>query len=194
MKLTATFHQDSELIRFLHKLEGPEMEAAAARGLNEHAEEQKRQSIVRIAETTGVPAGRVRSKTKVVKAVPGQSMMAEVVTADVAIPLAEYGKPEWVRDLNPMADGKRGGPVSSMRGVEATGWNVRRQFPHSFLANGQVVVRTTRNRFPLKVLSMAVLANELAKPSRPNVPAAERFAALDLEKRVVRNVIRALGL
>jgi hypothetical protein len=40
---------------------------------------------------------------------------------------------------------------------------------------------------------MAVLANELAKPSRPNVPASERFAALDLEKRVVRQVIRTLG-
>ncbi|RWC91662.1 MAG: hypothetical protein EOS72_03130 [Mesorhizobium sp.] len=194
MKLTATFHQDSEILRFLQRLEGPEMELAAARGLNEHAGEQMRQSVVRISTTTGVPAGRVRSKTKVVKAAPGQTMMAEVVTADVAIPLSEYGNPVWVRDLNPMSDGKRGGPVSSMRGVEATGWNVRRQFPHSFLANGQVVVRTTKSRFPLKVLSMAVLANELAKPSRPNVPAAERFAALDLEKRVVRNVIRALGL
>lgn len=194
MKITATFHQDSEIARFLRKLEGPEMEVAAARGLNEHAGEQMRQSVVRISSTTGVPAGRVRKKTKVVKAVPGQTMMAEVVTSDVAIPLSEYGNPVWVRDLNPMSDGKRGGPVSSMRGAEATGWNVRRQFPHSFIANGQVVVRTTRNRFPLKVLSMAVLANELAKPSRPNVPAAEKFAALDLEKRVVRNVIRALGL
>ncbi|MER9961649.1 phage tail protein [Mesorhizobium sp. M0045] len=194
MKITATFHQDAELIRFLQKLEGPEMQQAAARGLNEHAGEQARQSVVRIAATTGVPAGRVRSKTRVVKAAPGPSMTAEVVTADVAIPLAEYGNPVWVRDLNPMSDGKFGGSVSSMRGAEATGWNVRRQFPHSFIANGQVVVRTTKDRFPLKVLSMAVLANELAKPTRPNVPASERFAALDLEKRVVRQVIRTLGL
>lgn len=193
MKVTATFHQDAELIRFLRKLEGPEMERAAARGLNEHADEQARQSVVRISSYTGVPTSRMRSKTRTVRAAPGPTMTAEVVTSDVAIPLAEYGSPEWVRDLNPMADGKFGGSVSSMRGAEATGWNVRRQFPHTFIANGQVVVRTTKDRFPLKVLSMAVLANELAKPSRPNVPAAERFAALDLEKRIVRQVIRTLG-
>ncbi len=194
MKVEARFHQDSELIRFLRKLEGPEMQRAAARGLNEHAGEQMRQSVVRITTSTGVPAGRVRSKTRVVKAAPGASMMAEVVTADVAIPLAEYGNPVWIRDLNPMADGQRGGSVSSMRGAEATGWNVRRQFPHSFIAGGQVVVRKTDSRFPLKVLSMAVLANELAKPTRPNVPASERFAALDLEKRIVRHVVRRSGL
>lgn len=193
MKISATYHQDSEIARFLRKLDGPDMQVAAARGLNEHAEEQRRQSVTRISAYTGVPAARVRSKTRVAKATPAHTMTAEVITADVAIPLAEYGKPEWVRDLNPMADGKRGGPVSSMRGAEATGWNVRRQFPHAFMANGQVVVRTSKERFPLKVLSMAVLANELAKPTRPNVPAAERFVAFDLEKRVVRHVIRTLG-
>lgn len=192
MKITAEFHQDSELIRFLRKLDGPELQRAAARGLNDHAEEQSRQSVVRISATTGVPAGRVRSKTKVIKAAPGPTMTAAVETADKAIPLAEYGNPVWVRDLNPMSDGKRGGPVSSMSGAEATGWNVRRQFKHSFIANGQVVVRTSKQSYPLKVLSMAVLANELAKPTRPNVPAAERFAAFDLEKRVVRQVLRTL--
>jgi hypothetical protein len=193
MQVTARFHQDAAIIRFLRKLDGPELRRAGALGLTEHAGEQMRQAVTRISAYTGVPAGRMRSKTRVVRATPGLTMVAEVVTSDVAIPLAEYGDPVWVRDLNPMADGKRGGPVSSMRGAEATGWNVRRQFPHAFVANGQVVVRTTKNRFPLKVLSMAVLANELAKPSRPNVPAAERFAALDLEKRVVRHVLRTLG-
>jgi hypothetical protein len=114
-------------------------------------------------------------------------------TSDAAISLAQYGNPVWVRDLNPMADGIRGGSVSSMKGAEATGWNVRRQFPGAFIAGGQVVVRTGKGRTPLKRLSMAVLANELAKPTRPNVPAAERYAALDLEKRVLRHVVRVLG-
>jgi len=193
VKVTAQFHQSAEIVRFLRKLDGPEMQGAAARGLNEHAEEQKRQSVVRIAAYTGVPAGRVRSKTRVQKASPGPSMSAEVITSDVAIPLAEYGNPVWVRDLNPMADGKPGGSVSSMRGAEATGWNFRRQFKGAFIAGGQVVVRTTKTRYPLKILSMAVLANELAKPTRPNVPQSERFAALDLEKRVTRHVMRILG-
>jgi len=193
VKVSAEFHHSSEFARFIRNLQGPAMRQAGARGLNEHAEEQRRQSVTRIAAYTGVPKGRVGGKTKVVKASPGLFMTAAIQTSDVAIPLAEYGSPVWVRDLNPMADGKRGGPVSSMRGAEATGWNVRRQFPGAFVANGQVVVRTTKNRHPLKVLSMAVLANELAKSTRPNVPAAERFVAYDLEKRVLRHVMRALG-
>lgn len=191
MKITAEFHQSTQLAQFLAKLR-PGTLRGAARGLNEHAEEQRRQSIVRIVATTGVPAGRMSGKTKVRKARASAAMTASVETADVAIPLAEYGNPVWVRDLNPMADGRRGGSVSSMRGAEATGWNVRRQFPHSFIANGQVVVRTSKARYPLKRLSMAVLANELAKPSRPNVPAATAFAQLDLEKRVIRHVLRIL--
>lgn len=194
MKVTVEFHHSTEFSRFVRSLQGPAMRQAGARGLNEHAEEQRRQSVTRIAATTGVPKGRIAGKTKVIKATPGLSMSASIRTEDVAIPLAEYGNPVWVRDLNPMADGRRGGAVSSMRGAKATGWNVRRQFPGAFIANGQVVVRTTKSRFPLKVLSMAVLANELADGfKRPNARAAYKFAEYDLEKRVLRHVMRALG-
>ena len=193
MKVTAEFHHSQEFKAFITKLGSPAMEQAAALGLNEHADEQRRGSITRISAYTGVPKGRVSGHTKVIKASAGASMEAKVQTNDVAIPLAEYGNPVWVRDLNPMSDGVFGGPVSSMRGAEATGWNVRRQFAHAFIAGGQVVVRKTNSSYPLKVLSMAVLANELAKPSRPNVPAAEAFAAYDLEKRVFRHVVRILG-
>jgi len=191
--ITADFHYQKEFEVFVKKLSDPRMRAAARLGLNEHADEQRRTSVVRISAYTGVPKGRVSGATKVIKAGGGGTMQAIVRTNDSAISLAQYGNPVWVRDLNPMADGKRGGSVSSMRGAEATGWNVRRQFKGAFMAGGQVVVRTSESRFPLKRLSMAVLANELAKPSRPNVPAAERYAAIDLEKRVLRHVLRMLG-
>ena len=193
MKVTATFHHAQGFEAFIQRLSSPAMRAAAARGLNEHADEQRRGSTARISAYTGVPKGRVSAKTRVVRAKASASMLAIVRTADVAIPLAQYGRPVWVRDLNPMADGIRGGSVSSMKGAEATGWNVRRQFAGAFIAGGQVVVRTSKSSYPLKVLSMAVLANELAKPTRPNVPIAARYAAIDLEKRVMRHVIRALG-
>ncbi len=192
MKVTAQVHQAKGFETFLSSF-GTVMRPAAAMGLNEHAQEQRRQSVVRIAQYTGVPQGRVGSKTRVIKAGSGEVMEAKVRTSDVAIPLAEYGNPVWVRDLNPMADGKRGGSVSSMKGAEATGWNVRRQFVGAFIAKGQVLVRKGNGRGKLKVLSMAVLANELAKPTRPNTAAAEVYAALDLQKRVLRHVIRALG-
>lgn len=193
MKVTADFHYQKEFETFIKKLSDPRIRAAAAMGLNEHAQEQRRTSVIRIAAYTGVPNGRVSGATKVIKAGGGGTMQAVVRTTAPAISLAEYGNPVWVRDLNPMSDGKWGGPVSSMKGAEATGWNIRRQFKGAFVAGGQVVVRTSKARTPLKRLSMAVLGNELAKPSRPNVPAAERYAAIDLEKRVLRHVLRMLG-
>jgi len=191
VKITTQFHQSRDLKTFLLKIGGPEVGKAAAMGLNEHAAEQRRQSIVSISSYTGVPRGRVSSKTKLIKASASGTMEAKIRTSDVAIGLAEYGNPVWVRDQSPS---QFGGSVSSMAGAEATGWNVRRQFKHAFVANGKVMVRTGKGRTPLKVLSMAVLANELAKPSRPNVPAAERYAAMDLERRVMRHVVRALGV
>lgn len=191
MKIKVEVHQAKGFETFLRSF-GSEIRPAAALGLNEHAQEQRRQSVVRISDYTGVPRGRVGAKTRTIKASAGATMQAVVRTSDVAIPLSEYGNPVWVRDLNPMADGKRGGAVSSMRGAEATGWNVRRQFPGAFIANGQVVVRRGGKK-SLKVLSMAVLANELAKPTRPNSKAAEQFAAIDMQKRIMRHVVRALG-
>jgi len=191
MQVTARFDQSSEIAHFLRNLTGPAMQQAGARGLTEHAQEQKRQSVVRIAAFTGVPAGRVRSKTRVTGAKPGPSMSAVITTADQAIPLGEYGNPVWVRDRNP---GWKGGAVSSMAGAQATAWNVRRTFGGTWVAGGQVYRRQTsdpRSR-PVRLFS-AVLANELAKPSRPNVSQTERFAQLDLEKRVTRHVLRALG-
>lgn len=178
MRIAAELHQSSELIQFLMKLNSPEMRTAGARGLNEHAGEQRRQSVVRMATTTGVPKGHVSKVTRVIPAIPSASMVAMVQTQDSAISLAKFGHATWSK---------------SDKGAVATAWNVRRTFPKSFLARGQVMIRTTKSRFPLKILSMAVLANELAKPTRPNVPAAEKFVALDLEKRVLRHVIRALG-
>ena len=192
LQVQATFQQDTRFSRFIGKLaDSPGMLQAGARGLTEHAKEQRRMSVTRIAAYTGVPKGRVAGVTKVTPARMGAGgLIAEVVTADKAVGLHEYGNPIWVRDMNPNADGVRGGSVSSMSGTEATGWNVRRQFKHAFVAKGRVFVRAGGTK--LKMLSMAVLANELAKPSRPNVPAAEAFVARDLEQRVVRHLIRYL--
>ena len=193
MKVTAEFRHQKEFEAFVRKLSDPIVMKAATMGLNDHAHEQRRQSVVRISAYTGVPRGRVADSTKVIRA-SGIGTQAIVRTSGPSISLAEYGNPVWVRDLNPMADGKRGGSVSSMKGAEATGWNVRRQFKGTFTAGGQVVVRVSKSDpKKLKRLSMAVLANELSKPTRPNVSAAERYVAVDLEKRVLRQVIRALG-
>lgn len=192
-KITGDFVWYSTPKTFLAKLGSGEMRKAAAMGLNEHAAEQRRGSVARITASTGVPKSRVGSTTRLIKAGASGDMQAIIRTRDKAIGLHEYGNPVWMRDLNPFADGIRGGAVSSMPGAEATGWNVRRIFKHAFVAKGRVVVRVSKTSRKLKTLSMAVLANELAKPTRPNVPAADRYAAIDLERRVLRHVIRAIG-
>ncbi len=176
--IDAVFHQATGFEMMIKSLQSPELRIAAARGLNEHAAEQRRMSITRIAASTGVPKGRVSGGTIVIKASPSGSMTAIVRNADRAVMLAEYGNPAWVR---------------TSAGAQATAWNVRRTFPHAFIANGHVVVRTTKSRYPLKVLSAAVLANELAKPSRPNVPAAQAYVTRDLEKRVLKHVLKVIG-
>lgn len=194
MQISGDFVWYSTPKTFLTKLGSGEIRQAAAMGLNEHAAEQRRQSVTNISTYTGIPKARIGATTRLIKAsASGPFMLATIQTKDKAVGLHEYGKPRWVRDLNPFADGKRGGSVSSMAGAEATGWNVTRVFPGSFIAHGRVVVRVSKTSRKLKTLSMAVTANELAKPSRPNVPASEAYAAIDLERRVLRHVIRALG-
>ena len=193
IKVEATSERLWELDAFLKDVYSGELRAAATVGLNEHAEEQRRQSVVRVSSYTGIPTNRMTRVTRVIKARPTGSMEARVETRDAAIGLHEYGNPTWVRDMNPMADGVRGGSVSSMAGAEATAWNRRRQFKGSFMVGGRVVIRTSKARFPLRTLYSAVLANELAKSSRPNVAAAEAYLALDLEKRVVRQILRGLS-
>lgn len=178
MKVQPRIHYDKELGVFLRKLGSPAMQVAAARGLNEHAEEQRRQSVTSITSSTGVPKARIGGKMRVRKAAPGPVMQAEVRVSDTAIPLAEYGNPVWNR---------------TMPGVQAT-MNRTTIYKGTFLAKGQILRRTSKERYPLKALSHIVPANELAKPDRPNVAGRLSYARLDLEKRVTRHVLRAIGV
>ncbi|KFL31726.1 hypothetical protein JP75_06555 [Devosia riboflavina] len=191
MKLVAELSRTSDFSVLVQRLGSPQMVAAAASGLNEHASETRRQTITRVSAFTGVPAGRVSKVTKVKKARPGGVMIAEVVTADKAIGLEEYGNPHWVRDLNPVADGKFGGSVSSMAGAEATAWNRRRVHRGTFFAKGVVWKREPSGR--LRKIFSTVLANEVAKPGWRNVLGAEAFVQMDLERRVVRHVLRVVA-
>lgn len=191
VKLVATVERTSGFSAIVQRLASPEMAAAAAMGLNEHAAETRRQTISRVSAFTGVPSGRIARVTKVRRARPGGTMVAEVVTSDQAIGLEEYGNPHWVRDLNPLADGKFGGAVSSMAGVEATAWNRRRLHRGTFYAQGVVWVRQSSGR--LRKIFSTVLANEVAKPGWKNSTGAEAFVQMDLERRVMRHILRVVA-
>jgi hypothetical protein len=178
IKFSGSLKRSTSLVTFLAKLDSPALSRAVARGLNEHAEEQRRISVKGIVSYTGVPNSRVSRVTKTVKAGVSSTLIAKVVTADKAIGLEEYGSPVWSR---------------SMPGVEATAWNRRQIFDGTFMARGMVFHRVGASRMPIRKLYGPVLANELAKPDRPNVPRARAFAELDLKKRVYRQILRELG-
>lgn len=187
MKLTVTLQNSAGFEGLLRKLGSPAIAKAAAQGLSEHAHEQRRQSVTRLAGSTGVPKGRVAGVTRV-RVGRGNSMSAQIELRDEAVGLEEYGGPHWVRDLNPFKYGHRGGEVSSMAGVEATAWNRRRVHRGTFFAQGVVWKRQPNGH--LRKMFSTVLANELAKPGWKNSEQAKAFMALDLERRVVRHVMR----
>ncbi|HTM76111.1 MAG TPA: hypothetical protein VL133_00570 [Devosia sp.] len=190
-KLVATLERTSQFSILVQRLQSPAMAAAAAMGLNEHAAETRRQSVARVSAFTGIPRGRVGRVTRVMKAKGGSFMAASVETRDEAIGLEEYGNPHWVRDLNPLADGKFGGAVSSMPGVEATAWNRRRIHKGTFFAQGVVWSRQPSGR--LRKIFSTVLANEVAKPGWKNVEGAEAYLQMDLERRVMRHILRVVA-
>lgn len=163
-------------------LGGGAIQEGARLGLNEHVDEQRRQSVVRISAFTGVPQGYVGSKTRTLKATGGTTMVAGVETKDKALNIAQFGKATWSR---------------SMPGAEVSGWNVRKIYPGAFVAKGKVLKRKTDKRFPLKAIWGPVLANELLrrdwKSAVPNPVMAERFMEQDLAARVLRITAVKLG-
>ncbi|WEJ60224.1 hypothetical protein [Devosia sp. FJ2-5-3] len=192
VKMTARVTNVSEFKAIAKVLASPAMKRAAATGLTEHAEEQRRQSLARVSDFTGVPRSRMARATTVKRAIPGHNMMAVVQTADKAVGLEEYGSPNWVRDLNPFAEGRRGGAVSSMPGVEASAWGRRRIHKGTFFAKGTVWVRRGKDSKSLRKIYSVVLANELSKPGWRNELAAGAYLKLDLERRVLRHVLRVV--
>ena len=122
------FNRPSSFDNLIRKLEGPELRVAAARGLSEHADEQRRQSITKVAAYTGAPKSRMSRVTKVIRA-SAIDLTAIVRTSDKAVMLGEYGQPEWNK---------------TMPGAEATGWNVRRIFKRSFMIGRRLYVRKSK--------------------------------------------------
>lgn len=192
MQVTATFERSQELVRFLNKLHGPDMQAAAARGLTEHAHEQRRLSAQVMASVTGLPKGRVDKPMSVTPAAPGPAMEARVVLRDRAIGLHEFGNPSWNADKRPrMTSAGPRGSRSSSAGAEATGWNRRKVYRGSFIGKGMVLIRKGGK---LKMLSGPVLANELVDQKKSNSKSVERYMDQDLTNRVLRHLSIALGI
>lgn len=192
MRLRASLTRTLEIDRFVAALSGPAMRTAGARGLTEHAQEQRRLSVTVMTRMTGLPKGRVGAVTRTHAASAG-GLVAKVVVSDRAIGLHEFGSPVWNADLKPKAYGKGvfRGPRSSSAGAEATGWNRRKVYRGSFIGKGRVLVRKGGK---LKMLSGPVLANELVDRSKTNSKSVEAYMEQDLSNRVMRHIALSLGL
>lgn len=166
---------------FARKLEGMEIRAAAARGLNEHIRLQQRQAVRLMASQTRLSQGRVARVTKAINASPGGTMEAAVEVVDAAIPLGKETSRSWSR---------------SATGATAGDWRSH-TYPASFMVRkygGDIFARKPGSKkWPIIRLWGPVLPNELRRPNQPTYQGAVRLASTDLEARVVRHISSALS-
>ncbi|WP_342361393.1 hypothetical protein [Terrarubrum flagellatum] len=183
LKIDARIDRPADLASISKLLGGPAMQAAGARALTEHSEQQEKRSAAFISGFTGVPIGRIRGVMKVRPAAPGAVMESAVELKDAAIPLGEFTYRSWSRSMPGATHGDW--PGSGKRTLPGT-FSVPRY-------GGMIYRRATSKRFPIVKVWGPVLPNELAKKERPNYPLAEAFAAQDLAPRVIRHIMSAMG-
>lgn len=165
------------LKKLLSTLADGKLMDAARMGLVEHIRLQERQAVTILSAQTGIPRGRVQSQTNVRLS----GLEAAVQEKPPAIKISQYGNPTWSR---------------SDSGAQASGWNKRRTFPHTFMIpryGNDVFHRAGKKRYPIARLWGPVLPNELLRKDQRALPAAQRLADSDLEKRVLDHITRVLG-
>lgn len=154
---------------------------AARRGLMEHVRLQERQAVRLVSAQTRVPASRVQPISSVRSS--GGGLQGEVRFEDKPLSLGEHTSRSWSR---------------SARGATAGDWRTY-TYPRTFMIGGSIFVRrkgdpTTREgRRKFRALAKMwgpVLPNELLRKTQPAFQAANRLADQDLEKRVLRHIVR----
>jgi hypothetical protein len=179
LKIDARLERGSGWTVLMNGLGTPKLQQAAAAGLNEHMRLQERQIVRLMAGQTKIPAGRVASVTRRRGAGGGAYTEAAIVVQDAAIPLGQY----TFRSQTP-------------GGVTAGDWNTK-TYPHTFTIKrygGFAYRRVGRKRFPVQKVWGPVLPNEALRTDQPAFPAFERFAMSDMQQRVLKRVMAALGL
>jgi len=180
LKITVETNGSSVIRTSIQQLSVPNIQGAAARGLNAHIRLQERQAVRVVAAQTKVPAGRVGSISKPRLASPSADMEGAVVFTDQPIPLGEHTFRSWSRGAH---------------GASAGDWSTK-TYAGSFIIRkygGAIYKRVGQKRQPVVRLWGPFLPNELRRPDMPAFPAAVRLADFDLERRVLREIVRAVG-
>ncbi|KAB0269052.1 hypothetical protein [Microvirga brassicacearum] len=173
----------TDLKTLIKRLEGPEIRSAAARGLNEHVRLQERQAVRLLSAQTKIPAGRVAAVTKSVKASAsgGSSMEASVDVRDASIPLGQFTYRSWSR-------GDAGASAGDWNGKTYKGSFTIAKYGGAIFAR-----RPGAKKWPVIRLWGPLLPSELRRADMPTLPAAQRLADTDLERRVLRHLVNVLG-
>lgn len=128
-----------------------------------------------LAKQTGAKYGAVKSALKQVRANYG-TLAYRIVARGPAIPLNAFGARQ------------------TRKGVSAAPWNTRRVFPHTFIVpafGGNVFVRETSKRAPLKKLWGPAIPNELVRGESKE--AFERTVATQLPARLEHEIMAILS-
>lgn len=172
----ATFSSDF----FINGLSQENIRRAAARGLNEHARAQERNTINFLTGYTNQPKGVVQKAAKVIHAGAGGMMSAKVTMTAAAIPAGQYTGRSW-------SPGSAGASHRDWQG---------RTLPRTFTVKkwgGAIFQRQGKKRFPLWKIWGPVLPAELLQEDRPNIARMRAYMDRDLLPRVMGHVSRAIG-
>lgn len=189
LKIDARLERGAGWTVLMNGLGTPKLQQAAAAGLNEHMRLQERQIVRLMAGQTRIPTGRVSSVTRRRNAGGGAYTEAAIVVQDRPIPLGKYT-----------------GNTQTASGVRSGDWIKHPEHRGAFVIKkwgGGAFVRlagdpTTRSGRKKKRMVQRlwgpVLPSEALRHDQPAFPAFERFAMSDMQQRVLKRVMAALGL
>lgn len=182
LKIQVDTSRMAALTAVIAKLENtPAVRAAMARGLNEHLDRQKRDTVTTVAAQTGLSRGYVDGETSVRRASSG-SLEGAVKMEGPAVLAGEHTSRSWSRSAAGATHGDW--PSYTRKGG---------LMEHTFMAYGHIVRRVGKGRGPIQAIWGPVPPNEMLRKDMPNYPRAEKDVSTDLAPRVLRAVQFELG-
>ncbi|WP_065755226.1 hypothetical protein [Bradyrhizobium paxllaeri] len=151
---------------------GKQTPLALSRALNWVGNKARTAAGRALAEQTGLRYGKVRAEIRTYPSRP----------TDLEYSIGVSGRPLGLKDF---------GARQVRAGVSAAPWATRRVFPHTFIVDklgGQVFVRESKKRLPIRKLWGPALPKELVKDEVPK--AWDEVAKRDFPGRVLHEVER----
>lgn len=182
LKIQVSTERMAALTGLLQKFQNtPEIRAAMARGLNEHLERQKRDTVTTVAAQTGLSKGMIEGETSLRHA-SAAHLEGAVKMQGPAVLAGEHTSRRWSKS-----------EAGAYHGDWPTYTRKGGLMEHTFMAYGHITRRKGKERGPLQAVWGPVPPNEMLRKDMPNWPRAEADVSHDLAPRVLRAVQFAMG-